>query len=102
MRHAVVLFAALTLAGCIPDQAGNMATCQAEVARFYPTYVASNFDDPGTRYIIGCMAAKGYDLEVTAADCDSHYPLPVQAACYAPHGWLAGVIDRIQRPKKTE
>ena len=75
-----------------------MAVCQSEVMRFYPTYMASNLDDPGTRYIIGCMAAKGYQFEVAAADCNSRYPLPTQPACYTPQGWLAGLIDRWSRP----
>jgi hypothetical protein len=101
MRRAAVLLAAIVLAGCLPDQAKDMAVCQSEVMRFYPTYVASNPDDPGTRYIIGCMAAKGYDFEVAAADCDSRYPLPTQAACYRPQGWLARVIDQFRRPAKA-
>ena len=98
MRRELVLFMAVAVAGCGPDQAKDMAACQAEVMRFYPAYVASKLEDPGTRYIIGCMAARGYEFEVTAADCNSRYPLPTQATCYTPRNWIAGAIDRFRRP----
>ena len=102
MRRELILIAAVAVAGCTPDQAKDMAACQAEVMRFYPAYIASKLEDPGTRYIIGCMAARGYEFEVTSADCNSRYPLPTQAACYAPRNWIAGAFDRFRRKAQSE
>jgi hypothetical protein len=84
MRRAAVLLVAMTLAGCLPDRAKDMADCQNEASRFYKTYHAVSPDDPSSRFIIGCMAAKGYDFTITPAQCSSEHPLPPQAACYEP------------------
>jgi hypothetical protein len=101
-KLAYVIFVAATVTGCMPDRAKDLAACKAAVMRFYPTYVASKLEDPGTRYIIGCMASHGYEMEVSAADCDSRYPLPTQATCYAPRDWLASVIGRFRRPAQPD
>ena len=47
------------------------------------------------------MATKGYDFTIAPADCDSHHPLPTQAACYTPQNWLAALYDRVRRPLKS-
>jgi hypothetical protein len=105
-RHVLspVVFALLTLApgGCMPDQSKVMSACLTEVKRFYPAYVASNMDDPGIRYIIACMEAKGYDFSISAADCNSKHPLPTQPTCYAPQGVVAATIDQLWRPSKPD
>lgn len=98
-RNAVLLLVAL--GGCAPDQSKDMAACQSEVKRFYPVYVASNMNDPGVRYIMACMEFRGYDFSISAADCDSKYPLPTQPACYAPRGYMATAIDQFRRPKSN-
>jgi hypothetical protein len=100
MGRAIVFLLVITLAGCFPDQVRDMADCKSQVIRFYPGYIAANLDDPGTRYIIGCMVAKGYDFDVTAANCNSRDPLPTQPACYAPQKWLPWAIDRFRRAVK--
>ena len=94
MRRAAVLLVVLTLAGCQPDRAKDMAACQSEASRFYKTYHAISPDDPSSRYIIGCMAAKGYDFTISPAACSGKHPLPTQAACYTPSNWLFWIIDR--------
>jgi hypothetical protein len=96
-RHVALLLFALV--GCVPNQARDMATCQTEVKRFYPVYVASNMNDPGVRYIMACMEAKGYDFSISSADCSSKYPLSTQPTCYTPHGSVAAAIDQFRRPK---
>jgi hypothetical protein len=93
-RHAVLLLVAL--GGCVPDQSKDMVACQSEVERFYPAYVASNMDDPGVRYIMACMESKGYAFSVSAADCDSKYPLPVQGACYTPESYVAAALGQFR------
>jgi hypothetical protein len=97
MRHQAALFLALALAACVPDQARDMADCQAEVMRFYPGYRAVKMDDPGTRFIVACMRARDYELDVTARDCSSRDPVATQPACYAPRHWFAAFIDRLRR-----
>jgi hypothetical protein len=96
MRRAAVLLVAMTLAGCLPNRAKDMAACQTEASRFYETYHAVNPDDPSSRYIIGCMAAKGYDFTIAPAECSGEHPLPTQATCYTPSGWLDWIIFEIR------
>ena len=100
MRREVILLVALTLGGCIPHQAHDVAACQAEADRFYQTYHAVDPDDPSSQYIIACMAAKGYDFTITPADCDSRHALPTQPACYTPNNWFGWIVDRIRRQLK--
>jgi hypothetical protein len=84
MRYAVFLSLLITLKGCLPDQAKDVAACVTEAERFYRMYKAVDPEDPSSQYVISCMAAKGYQFTVSPADCDSRYPLPTQATCYEP------------------
>jgi hypothetical protein len=95
------LLLAVSLGGCVQDQAKNVFACEAQASRFFQTYRAVDPNAPSSQYIIQCMAARGYDFTIAPADCDSRRPLPVQAACYTPRNWLAGLIDRYHRPLAT-
>ena len=102
MRRAVVLLVALlslTLAGCLPDRAKDIAACEKEASRFFETYRAIDPDDPSSRYIIGCMEAKGYDFTIAPAECSGKHPLPLQASCYTPRSWLEWIIDEFRSVK---
>ena len=76
MRRALALLALISLGGCLPDNAKDVAACRAEADRFYQGYIAVDVDSPRSQYIIGCMAAKGYDFTVTPDDCNSQHPMP--------------------------
>jgi len=93
----LLLLATITLGGCLPDQAKNLAACQAESDRFYRTYQGGDMDNPRSQFIIACMAAKGYEFTIVPKDCDSHHSLPNQPACYILSGWPAWAIDRFSR-----
>jgi len=102
MRHRRVLpliisFAAIALAGCLPDQKQDIAACQGEADRFFLSHRAVNTDDPRSQYIITCMAIKGYDFTVTPDKCDGQHPLAIQAACYIPTNWLFRIVSRVLR-----
>jgi hypothetical protein len=101
MKRAVVLLGVLALGGCLPDQAKDVAACQTEAMRFYQMSPGVDPTDPGSRYIIGCMAAKGYDFTVLPADCNSQHPLSTQPACYTANSWLAAIVDQFRRPPKS-
>ena len=94
MRREVVLLAAMTLGGCLPDQTEDVAGCQKEADRFYQGYQDVDTENPRSRYVIECMTARGYDFDVLPADCVSSRPFPTQPACYVPRNWLARIIDR--------
>jgi hypothetical protein len=104
-RRAALAFCglvlALSLGGCMGEQAKEMFVCQSQASRFFPTYHAVDINAPSSQYIIQCMATKGYDFTIVPSDCDSKHPLPVQAACYTPHNWFAGLLDRYFRPLKS-
>jgi len=100
MRRVVVLLVGLTLGGCLPDQAKDVASCQAEADRFYQTYRAVDVRDPGSQYIIACMAAKGYDFTIAPAECDSRHALPTQPTCYTSNNWLINILDRLPQQLK--
>jgi hypothetical protein len=96
MKHierAVALLAAISLVGCSPNKATDMAACQTEANRFYQGRQATDMDDPRSRYIIECMATKGYDFDVYPAACNDLHPFPTQPACFVRSNWLARVID---------
>jgi hypothetical protein len=97
MKHiarAVALLAAINLAGCSPSKATDMAACQNEADRFFQGREEGDMDDPRSRYIIECMAAKGYDFDVYPAACTDRLPFPTQPACFVRSNWLAGMFDR--------
>ena len=97
MRREFVLLTALTLGGCLPDQAEHMAACRTQADRFYQTYKAADLDEPSSQYIIACMAVKGYDFTILPADCDGRRPLPTKATCYRPNSWQGWIVDQIRR-----
>jgi len=101
MKRTVVLLVAITLGGCLPDRAKDVAACRLEADRFYQVYQDVDVGNPRSQYIIACMAAKGYDFDVSPADCDSRHALPAQSACYTPNGWLAWLIDQFRRALKS-
>jgi hypothetical protein len=94
MRRKVFLLLVITLGGCFPDQAKDVAACRTEADHFYQGYNAADVDNPRSQYIIGCMATKGYDFTIAPEDCDSRHPLPTQPACYTPSGWLAWINNK--------
>ena len=96
MRRAVLLLAVMALGGCLPDQPKEVAECQAEADHFYNGYRDVDVDNPRSQYIIGCMAAKGYDFTIVPADCSSQHPLPTQPACYTPNSWFGWIIDQFR------
>ena len=100
LRLGAVLLAAIGVGGCFPDQAKDVAACRSQADQFYQAYRAVDPDDPSSRYIIACMAAKGYDFTIARADCDSRYPLPTQPTCFTPNNWAGSLIDLIEHPRK--
>ena len=100
MRREVALLMLISLAGCLPDQAKDMAACRTEADRFYQTDKAVDPEDPSSQYIIACMAAKGYNFTILPADCDSQYPLPTQPTCYSPDSGSDWIIDQFRRALK--
>jgi hypothetical protein len=96
MKHiegAVVLLAAINLAGCSPNKSTDMAACQTEADRFYQGRKVADMDDPRSRYIIECMATKGYEFDVYPAACSDRDPFPTQPACFVRSNWLARMFD---------
>jgi hypothetical protein len=97
MKHierAVALLLAINLAGCTPNNATDMAACQKEADRFYQGRQEADMDDPRNRYVIECMATKGYDFDVYPAACTDRHPFPTQPACFVRSNWLARMFDR--------
>ena len=97
MRRELVLLTAIALAGCVPDPAKDVAACRTDAERFYHMDKVVDPADPVSQFIIGCMAAKGYDFTVSPSDCDGRYPLVTQATCYAPNSWPDWVIYKFRR-----
>jgi len=98
MKHielAVALLATINLAGCSTNKVTDMAACQNEADRFYQGRQAADMDDPRSRYIIECMATKGYDFDVYPAACNDRHPFPTQPACFVRSNWLARMFDQI-------
>ena len=95
MKSEIALLAVFFLAGCLPNHTEDVVTCRTEADRFYQGYNAIDVNNPRSRYIIECMGAKGYDFDVSPANCDSRHPLATQPTCYASQSWIARTIDRV-------
>jgi hypothetical protein len=91
----LLVLTAVILAGCSQDE--KLAACQAKADRFFPTFKPTDSDDPRSQYIIECMAANGYDLDVVPKDCDNNRPFAIQAACYRRDSWFNDIFDKIRR-----
>jgi len=100
MRYAVLLSLLVAVTGCLPHQSKDLASCVAEAERFYHIYDAVDLENPGSKYVISCMAAKGYQFSILTSDCDIRRPMPTQATCYEPTSWQPWVIDRVFRALK--
>jgi hypothetical protein len=88
LERGIIVSLLLNLAACLPDQTKSLAVCQKEADRFFMAFRNDDPANPRSRYIIECMAAKGYDFTVERDACDNRYPLTTQPACYSRQGWL--------------
>jgi hypothetical protein len=95
-REVVLLLAAFALGGCLLDKSKDVADCRIEADRFYQGYNAVDVNNPQSRYIIACMATKGYVFDISPDKCDSRHPLATQPTCYTPHNWSAWIIDQLR------
>jgi hypothetical protein len=95
-RIAALLIVIFALTGCQDDRAQDIAICQNEAARFYAPHRAVDPEDPVSRFIIGCMAAKDHDFTIAAAACNSEHPLSTQPACYTSRTWFGWFIERLR------
>jgi len=97
MRIKLGLLIALFLGGC-SDQAksNDILACQNQADRFYQGYNNADMSSPRSKYIVACMAARGYAFEVSPADCDSRHALATQPACYISEGWIASLTSRFR------
>jgi hypothetical protein len=94
MRRAIIVLAALTLSGCLPERAKDMAECQKEASRFYESYRATDPNNPAGRFLIGCMATKGYEYSIVAAACSNDHPFPNQPGCYVSRTWSGWIAEQ--------
>ena len=113
MKRLTILALVMVLVGCFDDQRQQMAKCQAEAQRTYPTqaYYTDRFSDPdglGTPmipYVHSCMLAAGYALRFTKACVDESNPgmdLATNPSCYAPTDWGGLLIYRVERWKSAQ
>jgi len=98
-RLVGLLAVALLLGGCTPGKARQVAACELEAMRLYPQQPRGYLGTQDSRFMIVCMAAKGYRITILAAGCDSEQAFGYQPACYTPTGWLAATLDKWSRPK---
>jgi len=95
---ATIMMVALALGGCTPEQ--DIAQCELEAIRLYPNDPPKYTDDAGSRYVITCMKAKGYEflLDEQArfrrepkAGYSACFGIPLVAnpGCYESTGWRA-------------
>ena len=95
MRLVALILIAAVITGCSPEKRNDVSLCQKDGDRFYQGYQAGDVDNPRSRYIISCMAAKGYEFDISPADCDSKRPLATQSTCYVSSSWAARSLDRL-------
>jgi hypothetical protein len=99
MWRIVLLLVLIILAGCLPDRDKVLFDCQKEADRFFQGDQADDPENPRSRYIIECMAAKDYDFTIEPRDCNERYPFPTQPACYVSDSWLDWIADQFRLAK---
>jgi hypothetical protein len=92
MKPAVFLMMLVALGNCSSGKAQDVAACQAEADRFFQAYRDDDVANPRGRYIIECMASKGYEFDISPADCDSRRALHTQQACFVSASWIGRLI----------
>jgi hypothetical protein len=107
MRRAVALLLVIPLCGCFADQKQQLAQCKLAALEKYSGKGDTDFGP--TRNAISiynskCMAAHGYEDNLPDKRCqvtfwDAGYDNPY---CYAPSGWLARKIYRIETSEVDE
>jgi hypothetical protein len=95
MRFIVLILLMIASQGCTPEKRNNVNACRMDADRFYQGYQVDDVDNPRSRYIISCMAAKGYEFDISPTDCDSKRSLATQSTCYVSTGWAARILDRL-------
>ena len=93
MRRAVFLMMFVALGGCSSGKAQVVAACRAEADRFYQAYRDDDVANPRGRYIVECMESKGYEFDISSADCDSRRALLTQQSCYVSTSWIGRLVD---------
>jgi hypothetical protein len=94
MRWAILLFLALQLVGCMKDQERQLATCKLESMRLYqePQFADPFATLPYNKYIVTCMASKGYAMVVSDNKCVIGVNFVTQVECYKPTGWFERAV----------
>ena len=87
VRGAFLIVCAVNLSSCSQDKTIALAGCQTEADRFYQGYQTDDAANPRSKYIIECMASKGYGFDISSVECDSRRALPTQSTCYASTNW---------------
>src|SRR5262249_1890920 len=64
MKPVTIMMVALALAACTPEQ--DIGQCELEAIRLYPNNPPRWTEDEGSRYVVTCMKAKGYEFLLTA------------------------------------
>lgn len=95
MRVIVLILLMIVAEGCSPGKQNDLHACRMDADRFYQGYQADDVDNPRSRYIISCMAAKGYEFDISSVDCDSKHSLPTQSTCYVSAGWAGRILERL-------
>jgi len=94
-KYAALFAVLASLVSCAPEKSRIVDACRSEADRFFQGYQTDDVNNPRSRYIIECMASKGYLFEISSTDCDSRRSLPTQPACYSAATWLGRFLDTI-------
>src|SRR5260221_6291579 len=95
VRAALLTVSAINLLGCSQNKTASLAECQREADRFYQGYQTDDATNPRSQYIIECMASRGYDFDISSAECDSRRSLPTQSTCYASKNWGIRKLEKL-------
>src|SRR5258708_8867433 len=92
-RTALLTVSAMTLLSCSQSSTSSLAECQREADRFYQGYQTDDAANPRSKYLIECMASRGYEFDISSAQCDSRRSLPAQSTCYVSENWVARKLE---------
>ena len=81
------------------DQEKQLAACKLESMRLYEEPLIPDAFDvlPYHKYIVTCMAAKGYEMTVASNKCVVGVDFSFQVGCYKPTGRLEQLLFAVEK-----
>jgi hypothetical protein len=97
MKHTALVFALISLSGCLDDQRQALAQCEIEASRIvFHRQKISESGKAREGFVAACMRGKGYAFEPRQSRCTQDDERALNERCYAPTGSIPRMIYELE------